>query len=70
MSAKDRMPSSAQVLARVMMRKALVGNQSAIEAVLDRIEGKPGKSAPNKSSDGHIEEQLNESLASLDELTK
>lgn len=58
-------------LARVLLKKATIDGQSqAITEVLDRIEGKPTKSAANKPSNDALTEQLDSSLASLDELTE
>lgn len=63
--------TSGQAIARALMTKAtLEQSQSAIELVLDRIEGKPTKAAQNKSTNSHITEQLDQSLDSLDKLTE
>jgi hypothetical protein len=58
-----------EALARVMIRRAIRDEaQNAIDAVLDRIEGKPTKSASNKPSNGHIDTQLDLQVDALNSL--
>lgn len=61
--------SAGEVLARVLLSKAIFDeHQNAIEAVLDRIEGKPTKAAANKPNNDSLLDQLDVSLKELDEL--
>lgn len=63
--------TSAQALARILLKKAIHdGSQAAIEAVLDRLEGKAGKGAQAKSSNEQLNDQLDVSLDSLNALTQ
>jgi len=60
-----------EALARILIRKAVNDqSQPAIDAILDRIEGKPGKAAANKSSNEHIDDQLDLALDALNDLAR
>lgn len=59
----------AEVLSRVLVEKAADGNQFALEAVMDRVEGKPTKAVPNKADDSVLNEQLDAiGVAALNEM--
>jgi hypothetical protein len=54
--------TNAEVLARRLIYKACQGRDAAMEAVFDRVEGKPGRTATQKGSDDHINEQIDQTL--------
>lgn len=61
--------SGDEALARILLRKAINDqSQAAIDAVLDRIEGKPTKATANKASNSHIDDQLDLAVDFLNEL--
>lgn len=47
-----------ELLARLLVERALLGNQFAIEAVLDRVEGKAVRGQAAAQVDNSIEEQI------------
>jgi hypothetical protein len=58
-----------EALARMLMERALGGNQFAIEAVLDRVEGKAVRGQQAAQVDNAIEEQIDRAaVASLNSL--
>lgn len=58
-----------EALARILLRKAINDrSQAAIDAVLDRLEGKPVRAAANKTTNAHIDEQLDLQLDALNGL--
>ena len=61
--------TAGQVLARIILKKAVLDEtQSAIEIILDRIEGKPTKAAANKPNNDALTDQLNTSIDDLNDL--
>lgn len=62
--------TNAEALTRLLVNRALEGNQFAIEAVLDRAEGKPVKGATISTPDMSIEEMISQQeIALLNGLT-
>lgn len=57
--------SNAEVLTRLLVDKALQGNQFALEMVLDRYEGKPVRAQTVQSADTSIEEQIDKASVAL-----
>lgn len=65
----DPRTSAGAALARILLKKAVLDEQqSAITEVMDRIEGKATKSAPNKPTNDALNEQLDLSLEDLNKL--
>lgn len=63
--------SNAEVLMRQLVDYALAGKQFAIEAVLDRFEGKPVRADRLTTPDTTIEEQIDlQSVALLNQRTE
>lgn len=63
--------SNAEVLTRGLVAAALEGKQFAIEAVLDRYEGKPVRANQVQTADTTVEEQIDrQSVALLNQIAE
>lgn len=60
-----------EAVARQLIRTATkIGSFTAIEMILDRIEGKPTKAAANKPDNSQLTDQLDLTIDSLNDFTK
>lgn len=57
--------TNAEALTRLLMNRALEGNQFAIEAVLDRAEGKPVKGVTISTPDLSVEDMISQQEVAL-----